>query len=326
MFEEPFATEVNSQYPGLNTTPDLPLLKIPEENWPPGLSYNNSPWCSSASDTTEGSGRYGRSNSISTLPDWSVSATAVPHWSPHTMSNTSHDLRTPPFDTMLEHYDNTYVSSPRVTPPLSARSHHLDVPAYGSFTFSMDTVGTPLSTFIKPVAQNFPASPTRISKSGLEIPRRKQSLVGLQQLNSTFTMNSISTFQPRPNLDVYISSFWQNFHPLSPLIHKPTFDSTKSNLLTSAMAAIGTQYVNTPEARSIGTELNQACKKGIERVSTYCLIRFPPHSREGANHPSVWAGICQPDKQYSSLKPSLAFEEGKSTYDYLATLRSFTVA
>ncbi|CZR68989.1 uncharacterized protein PAC_18890 [Phialocephala subalpina] len=33
------------------TTPQLPLLRIPEDNWIPGLSYNNSPWCSSSSSS-----------------------------------------------------------------------------------------------------------------------------------------------------------------------------------------------------------------------------------------------------------------------------------
>jgi hypothetical protein len=114
-----------------------------------------------------------------------------------------------------------------MTPPLSARSQHLDVPTtYGVFASYMESVGTPtLSTFSKPMAQNFPASPSRISKPGLEIPRRKKSLVESKQLGSSmFTMNSIltSNFQQNSQLDHYINSYWQNFHPLSPIILSTT--------------------------------------------------------------------------------------------------------
>lgn len=148
LFEEPFSMTSTPQFPNYTITPpQLPLLRIPEETWVPALaSYNSSPWCSSASDSTfsarsDGPRRYGRSGSISTLPDWSATGSA-PQWSPHPMSSTRQEVRNTAFDQMLEQYDTSYVP-PRVVPEM--RSQHLDVPTSfgggGSSNF-MDSVGT----------------------------------------------------------------------------------------------------------------------------------------------------------------------------------------
>jgi len=268
LFEEAYSEGGSGHFSGYATTPHLPLLRIPEETWVPGLSYNNSPWCSSASDSTysaqsDSSRKYGRSGSIATLPDWSATG-AAPHWSPHPMSGTPQDLRSPPFDPMLEQYDASYVS-PRMTPPLSARSHHLDVPtAYGGVFTYMESVGTPtLPTFSKPVAQPFPVPSPRVSNTtGLDILRTKGLLDSQQLATATF---SISTVQPQ--FEIYVATYWQFFHPSFPIVHKSTFDATTSQILNHAIIAIGTQYHTTPEARTTGDIMNSACKKAIECVS-----------------------------------------------------------
>ena len=77
----------------------------------------------------------------------------------------------------------------------------------------------------------------------------------------------MALYGAQPQLDLYLSSYWQYFHPLFPIIHRPTFDRTEDNLLNIAMAAIGTQYHDSPEARTQGSEFNEACRKGIELVS-----------------------------------------------------------
>lgn len=262
LFEEPFSISSPNQFSNYTTTPQLPLLRIPEETWVPGLSYNSSPWCSSASDSTysarsESSRRFRRSGSIATLPDWSATGSA-PQWSPHPMSST--DLRNHPFDPMLE-YDTSYVS-PRMTPDL--QSQHLNVPtAYGGvFTF-MESVGTPtLSTFSKSAAQHFSVSPSRISTTArLDIGAK--GLVESQQL-ATHAL-PISSVQPQ--FEIYVASYWRCFHQSFPIIHKPTFSPASRRVLHHAMIAIGTQYHNTPEARTTGDTMNSACKKAIECVS-----------------------------------------------------------
>ncbi|KAH9223689.1 hypothetical protein DL95DRAFT_101710 [Leptodontidium sp. 2 PMI_412] len=282
-FGDAFGDGEFSNYTTAPQQPLLPLLRIPEENWIPGLSYNNSPWCSSASDSTYSTqsdcSRNGphliprdRSQSIATLPDWPLSAGA--HWSPHGLTATPQEIRSPAaYDAILERYEtHTPFASPRMNSPISSRGQLLDVPnSYGNFF--MDTVGTPaLSTYIsKPLAQHFPASPSRTSNPGLDIHRGKKELVESHHLG-TFPINTTSAFQQsQPQLDLYISSYWQSFNGFFPIIHRPTFDLIEHNLLKSAMAAIGTQYHDSYEARVKGTELNEYCKKTIERCLNWDL-------------------------------------------------------
>lgn len=240
----------------------LPLLRIPDEPFPPHQSFgqDNSPWCSSASDSTfsnqsDGSraGRQwasrGRSDS---LVDWPISATS--NWSPQI--TTPQDLHSPPLDAFLDQYEAHI--SPRTT------HMHLDVPSPYR-RYNMESVGTPtLSTNSKPISQVFPASSSRVSNprlAGINAPREDELAV--------FSSTSTTIPEPQtPSLDPYIDSYWQNFHPLLPFVHRPTYDTVEGSLLTSAIAAIGTQYHNTPEARVRGTELNEFCRGNIERVSS----------------------------------------------------------
>lgn len=270
--DEVYGEGGNGEFTNYTTTPQLPLLRIPEETYTPGLSYTqeNSPWCSSASDSTYSTQSDGprtlpqwthRGRSAS-IPDWPAATT---HWSPNPASITPQDLRAAPFESMLDQYDTPYMS-PRMTPP-SRGPQLLDVPG-GSFGgIYMESVGTPaLSTYIKPLAQHFPASAPRISDSGLASAIRGPKEMVLELFNIDTAM--MASYGAQPQLDIYLSSYWQYFHPLFPIIHRPTFDRTDDNLLKIAMAAIGTQYYDSAEARTKGSELNEACRKGIDLVGS----------------------------------------------------------
>lgn len=273
----------SSNFTNYNTPHVLPLLRIPEETYIPSLSYtqDNSPWCSSASDSTystqsEGSrngrhwSRRARSASINTAPDWSAT---IPQYSPHGMVGTPQDLRGPQFDSMLEQYETPY-TSPRMTPPASTRQL-LDVPnSFGGYY--MESVGTPaLPTYSKPLAQHFSASPSRVSvpDSGLAGIDRQQKMGSTQQLGALNLISSLNTSYPPQlsQLDVYISSYWATFDQLYPIIHRGTFDPAEDALLSSAMAALGTQAHDTPEARQRGIELNRYCRESIDHVSVVQL-------------------------------------------------------
>jgi hypothetical protein len=276
-FERMYSEASNTNFTNYNTPHALPLLRIPEETYIPSLSYtqDNSPWCSSASDSTystqsEGSrnGRHwshrARSASINTAPDWSA---AIPQYSPHGIIGTPQDLRGPQFDALLDQYETPY-TSPRMTPPTSTRQL-LDVPnAFGGYY--MESVGTPaLSTYSKPLAQLFSASPSRVSDPGLASIDRRQKLespqqLGAMSLNSTLNIPYIPQL---PQIDNYISSYWEAFDPLCPIIHRGTFDPAEDTLLSKAMAAIGTQYHDNADARQSGIELNKYCRESIDHVS-----------------------------------------------------------
>lgn len=267
----------NSNFTNYNTPVALPLLRIPEDIYIPALSYtqDNSPWCSSASDSTystqsEGSrnghhlGHRARSASIHTAPDWSAT---LPQYSPHGLIGTPQDLRTSTFDTMLE-YEAAYVTSPRMTPPPSTRQL-LDVPnSFGGYY--MESVGTPatISTYNKPMAHLFQASSSRVSDTGLGSIDRRQKLGSPQQSEAVNSLLALNTSYPHAyQLDAYITTYWDEFDQIYPIIHRGTFDPIEDTLLTSAMAAIGTQYHYSVEARQRGVELNKYCRESIGHVS-----------------------------------------------------------
>ncbi|EEA24018.1 C2H2 finger domain protein, putative [Talaromyces marneffei ATCC 18224] len=56
--------------------------------------------------------------------------------------------------------------------------------------------------------------------------------------------------------------YWQHFHPLFPIVHRPTFFTTKpSPLMSGAMVAIGSQFDTRPNAKEYSLALLEACIK-----------------------------------------------------------------
>ncbi|RDL37949.1 uncharacterized protein BP5553_05382 [Venustampulla echinocandica] len=273
MYTEPGEARFSTTF---TPTQHLTVLSIPDESFPTHVSYpqDNSPWCSSASDSTFSSysessrnGRHRRSRGRSTsVADWPISSASP--WSPQGISATPQDLRSSPFDIFLEQSGGAY-ASPRMSSP-TIQVQHLDVPSTYGNSIYMESVGTPaLSPYSKPMSQVFSASPSRVSESrlaGIPASRQKEQLAAMNNGIST-----ISDCQPPPQLDIYINSYWDNFHPFFPIIHRQTSEPIKDNLLTSALAAIGTQYHDTTEARVIGSELNESCRKGIGHCPTWTL-------------------------------------------------------
>jgi hypothetical protein len=281
-FDDPYSEGQSSTFSHYTTaTPQLPLLRIPEDNWNPGLSYTNSPWCSSASDSTYSTqsdssrgaphwAHRGRSLSVATLPDWPV-PTAT-HWPSHAITATHQDLRSPAaFDAVvMERYETRYTPPRMSPPPVSHGGQMLGVP--NSFNGSIvEAVGTPaLSMYEKTLAQCFPASQPRVLNTGYQSSRKKGRLDGesfqFSQLSSGNTL-LVPIHHQQPMLSTYIATYWKTMHILLPVIHQPTFNILENDILTSAMAAIGTQYHDTAESRRHGSELNEFCRKSIEFVS-----------------------------------------------------------
>lgn len=70
------------------------------------------------------------------------------------------------------------------------------------------------------------------------------------------------TFQGQ--FEEYLSAYWRFFHPLCPIIHRPTFNPDASPPLRLAMAALGTQFFGRAGDREVGSELHKDCKRMIE--------------------------------------------------------------
>jgi hypothetical protein len=246
-------------------TPQLPLLNISEEISTPSLSYTPENNYSSASNSTESyqsdlprdyhqwSHGVG-SVSAETIPDWPATTT---HWSPNPSSDNPQDLRFPPFGTMLDLYDTPYMS-PRVTPPTGGHQFWNEPSNSFAEIYNMAKLETKYLFNLSPFsAQSSPHIEKGIGGS---------SVAWKQLLPLEFHANTgVKSYCQRQELDLYISSYWEYFDELFPIIHRASYDP-EERLLTAAMAAIGTQFHYTPEARKRGSELNEACKKGIDLV------------------------------------------------------------
>lgn len=61
--------------------------------------------------------------------------------------------------------------------------------------------------------------------------------------------------------------YWQHFHPIFPIVHRPSFFATKpSPLLAGAIVAIGSQYDSRPNAKEYSLALLEACLKLLSKV------------------------------------------------------------
>lgn len=63
--------------------------------------------------------------------------------------------------------------------------------------------------------------------------------------------------------------YWRHFHPLFPVVHRPTFFATKpSPLMASAMVAIGSQYDTREDAKEYSLALLEAATKLLSKRDT----------------------------------------------------------
>lgn len=103
--------------------------------------------------------------------------------------------------------------------------------------------------------------------AGTTTTRSKTQLARLSATTAT-----TSGYQTHAKLEIYLKSYWQHFHSFFPIVHRPTFELTQDNqLLTFALAAIGSQYHKPAGARTTGYKLNDYCRKAIDRCTTWNL-------------------------------------------------------
>lgn len=168
----------------------------------------------------------------------------------------SHDMQNPQFDPRMGKFKP--YTAPRMT--LSTAQTLLGVP--NSFEGYSVRGGVGMLAV-------FSESTPRVSDSrvgGIDIQMKPLMEQQLEALQISATMAHLTP------LDDYISTYWHTFHTFCPIIHRGAFDPAANILLSSAIAAIGTQYHNTAAARQKGVELNDYCRRTIDLVSVASLI------------------------------------------------------
>jgi hypothetical protein len=82
-----------------------------------------------------------------------------------------------------------------------------------------------------------------------------------RELSSAFGVISTGIFD-NVRWENCLNNYWQYFHPSFPILHQPTFFTTKpSPLLTGAMVAIGSQYDSRPDAKQYSMALLEICTR-----------------------------------------------------------------
>ena len=270
----PNQDQVDQIFQEPNSPNSLPLLtvQVPE---PPGLSYANSPWCSSESTWSTPSDRYGntwtrdRSASIATSVEGNSQSIA---WSPQYGGLPLQTPRNVGLDAVPENYESPPYVSPHLSPlnssyPLAGVSS----PAGGY----QELVGIPApSGPLKMLAQSSSATTSRISSSELGRPVSGTNiLVDAPHLNSPSGETGAATLSAR--MEEYLIAYWAHLEPVYSIIHPETFDVHSTELVRNAMAALGSQFHALPGDRENGSQLHESCTRMIAPVWQH----FSSHSK-----------------------------------------------
>lgn len=125
---------------------------------------------------------------------------------------------------------------------------------YGPFqTFSQDSLGYPT-----PNAEYY------LHQDSFEGQAIMQELSGLTNIpQSAVGRIDLALFE-----ESYLEVFWHTFHPVFPIMHKPTVNNNGTSPLVKAlMVAIGAYHIDTEAARDVLRSTREICRKLMTKVS-----------------------------------------------------------
>ncbi|EEH07120.1 conserved hypothetical protein [Histoplasma capsulatum G186AR] len=109
-------------------------------------------------------------------------------------------------------------------------------------------------------------------------------------------MEVIDTTQWQDCLECY----WKCFHPLFPIVHRPTFSTVKPfPLISGAMVAIGSQYDTRPNAKEYSLFLLEACLK--------LLAKFIQNRHWTSKNPLAVFNTLSEDDKLAGLEKAYSF-------------------
>ncbi|KAI9699662.1 MAG: hypothetical protein M1836_002696 [Candelina mexicana] len=124
----------------------------------------------------------------------------------------------------------------------------------------LQSVGTPTLDHMYHAnrAQMFPEPSVRVPLSeldGIESYELRRKLAGAP--GTILDENGLMKLD-HEKLHEYLDCYWQQFHPLFPIVHRATFSGAPP-LLSASMVAIGAQFSARPDAKLDANSLHQAC-------------------------------------------------------------------
>ena len=86
-------------------------------------------------------------------------------------------------------------------------------------------------------------------------------------------------FPPAPVMNVFIQLYFEHFHPLLPVLHKPTFSPKTTHwLLLFVVASIGSRYSKLPDAEACSLAMfelgRRVCSYMVSIVASSLYIKF----------------------------------------------------
>jgi hypothetical protein len=150
----------------------------------------------------------------------------------------------------------------------------LDAMSYSGFSDRGFNMNTPIHWTQEPIVEVVEES----APSFIEFAMKRGSSPAISKPSSGISSGVLVSPKPLASepdavaIENLLSSYWQNFHPIYPIIHRGTFDLDKDRMLSRAMAAIGSQYLNTKPAIVDGRqihEMHEACRKEIDLVNMH---------------------------------------------------------
>ncbi|KAI2463625.1 hypothetical protein F4781DRAFT_440388 [Annulohypoxylon bovei var. microspora] len=286
-FEIGFTPRTSSPFPiymeGLS--PNLPSLTIPDSSMPPGLvhaGHEGSPWPSSASESnystpSEISHRRNNINRGYESPTSDWPGTGL-------YSGASHNIHSPGGGLDIA------TTAPYFGAPFSPTAPALDQTMNLPLSFSDDP------TFVEHPQQYNPYSSVRsptpptislsaqpaenlVTLAAPSIPdavstgnRQKGPTLLLGPLGGTsfLTANTLSP-HVRNAIPRYIDIYWKRFDTLYPLVHRKSVKTAADEVLRCAMAAVGTQFLQSKEDRIRGNELHEFAWKEVKTCTQWNL-------------------------------------------------------
>ncbi|KAI1207142.1 uncharacterized protein F4807DRAFT_462874 [Annulohypoxylon truncatum] len=286
-FEIGFTPRTSSPFPiYMDTTTglsqNLPSLTIPDNSMPPGLvhhGHDGSPWPSSASESN-----YSTPSEIShrrnNMPRGYESPTS--DW-PGTglYSGTSHSIHSPgggidiattapffgtPFSPTAPALDQSMMPLSFSDDPSFVENPHQYNPYSSVRSPTPPTISLsaqPAENLVTLAAPSIPGAASTGRQKGTQ-------LLGPLGGTTFLTANNLSP-HVRNAIPRYIDLYWKRFDPLFPLVHRKSAKTAADEVLRCAMAAVGTQFLQSKEDRIRGNELHEFAWKEVKTCTQWNL-------------------------------------------------------